>query len=253
METGTLRRLGIVLGLVAATIVYLSVAGDLRLDDRAGLQANLPESIGSWRGRDIVFCQARACAAEFIVTKAADDSRCQRCDGELHGMSIGERKFLPADTEIARKVYEDARGRTIALSIALSGIDRTSIHPPEWCLKAQGYKLVGREVLAVPFANRGPLKLALLDLERARDSAAGAVLEKRIYAFWYVSQGRETPSHIGRLGWVTYDAIVHRITRRWAYVGLLADVHADRHVVVEMLAAFIGDVYPGLAGSVPIR
>lgn len=245
-ESSSLIRQIVVIGLLVATIVYVAVADDLCVDETAGLQMALPGHAGSWTGSDILFCQNRSCAAEFEIARPKDGDRCRRCDDELHVKSIGERRILPEDTEIARKLYRDPVGRSIALSIVQATAERTGIHPPEWCLKAQGYKITRREIMMVPFANRPPLKLALLDLERSRDAGSEAIAERRIYAFWYVSRGRETSSHVGRLGWITYDAIVNRVARRWAYVGLLIDVHGERRAIVEQLSRFISEVYPVL-------
>ena len=88
-----------------------------------GIKLELPQFVGKWFGVD-------------------------------QKISDRELEMLAGDTEFARKVYTDAAGNVIFVSIVLSGTDLdNSIHRPERCLPAQGWTIADPEAVAVPLAS----------------------------------------------------------------------------------------------------
>lgn len=142
-----------------------------------------------------------------------------------------EREVLPADTGFAKMLYEDRdsqflrRGEPtdIAVSIVLSGRDRTSIHRPELCLPGQGHNIVKSSIveLPVPSFQGGKLRATVLDLgEQVIDVGGGRRLHvPAIYVYWFVSPDYVVPTTEERriLGWL--ERLQLRINR-WAYVAL---------------------------------
>src|SRR5207237_8170875 len=75
--------------------------------------------------------------------------------GEWYGadqpIQQGEKDSLGPDTQFVRKLYTNARGDQIFVSIVFSGPDMsTSIHRPERCLPAQGWTVVDTTMRQVP-------------------------------------------------------------------------------------------------------
>lgn len=87
----------------------------------SGIAMTLPTFVGGWVGQD----------AEITAR---------------------EHEVLAKDTQFARKIYTDAEGDQVVVSIIMSGDDMTSsIHRPERCLPAQGWTLQrsDKEVLQI--------------------------------------------------------------------------------------------------------
>src|ERR1700730_4782988 len=88
----------------------------------SAIALSLPQTVGNWQGVD-----------------------------EPVGQS--ERDILGPDTQFARKLYTNAVGDEINVSIVMSGPDmNTSIHRPERCLPAQGWTIADSRAVALSTA-----------------------------------------------------------------------------------------------------
>ena len=58
---------------------------------------------------------------------------------EEQKISEAERKVLPRDTSIVKKVYVSPAGARMLVSYVIGGTSRASIHRPELCLPSQGF------------------------------------------------------------------------------------------------------------------
>lgn len=167
-------------------------------------------------------------------------------------MSKAEREVLPADTGYLRKQYVDLRNpdRTVAMSVVLSGRDRTSIHKPELCLPGQGWTIVQREVLRlpVPAARDGSLGLTVLTIERKAPGPQGdAETMRGLYAYWFVSVDGTVPTHRQRMACSARNMLTRMRIDRWAYVSVMVNIDGDRKEdAVRQLGDFINRALPHL-------
>jgi hypothetical protein len=163
-----------------------------------------------------------------------------------------ELKQLPKDTEFARKNYEDFHEHNIAFSIVLSGLQQYTIHPPEVCLLAQGWTIVGGEDIPIDLESGHRLVVRNLSLERqALDAERQPHTLKAFYMYWYVADNVTTPSHLERNLVSSWDRIVHNRDHRWAYVYAMTPITEtlisggmSAEETRNMLMAFIREIVP---------
>lgn len=245
METRTLKPYFTLIALLVLTSVALAYTVDVTLTDQAGIKVVLPEKVGIWSGREMRFCQNRACRKTFTVDQLSNRDICEVCGGELASMTLDEKQLLPPDTQLLRKVYQDAYRRTVFVTIVLSGSERASIHRPQICLEGQGNVIVDDRTMEVPIPGRKPLDVMVLDLLESRKMAGGdRVSTASYFAYWFVGKGRETPSHLQRMLWMATDRIFHNVSHRWAYISVAGLREADSEAYKGEVKAFVSELYP---------
>jgi EpsI family protein len=192
-----------------------------------------------------------------VVMELPDEVKLANIDGgHFYGspapVSDAEHRMLPKDTEYARKNYDDFHRHQIYFSIVLSGLQQYTIHPPEVCLVAQGWTILGHEDIPVQLDSGHPLMVRNLTLTRNETDRSGAVHQRKsYYMYWYVADGITTASHLERNLRSSWDRIVHGRDHRWAYVIAQAyigdSVYPDgmnAGQTREMLTAFIRQIVP---------
>ena len=246
METKTLKPYLVVLGLMILTSLALAFTVDVNVTDQAGIRMFLPDQVGAWVGDEMRFCHNDLCQKEFLKGQLKDPNVCPACGGILSSMALGEKTLLPADTEILKKLYKNSSGKSVFVSIVLSGKERASIHRPQVCLVGQGNEIVNTIVLPVPMENRRPLGITVLEMLRHGRSQDGeAKTAPTYYAYWFVGKGRETPSHIQRMVWMATDRVFHNVSHRWAYIAIGGvRASADDPSYQEEIRSFLKDLYP---------
>jgi EpsI family protein len=188
-----------------------------------GVVMDLPDSIGIWTG-----------TAQKVT------------DLEL--------QTLAKDTSFSRKVYSNAFGDQILVSIVLAGEDPdNSIHRPERCLPAQGWTIIDSRTVtvkapAVPF----PIKLTRLhNQQKFEDEKGGKHEVQNLNYYWFVGYDYVTPSHIDRALTDIRDRVINGYNQRWAYVTVAANVTEglvkfgrSEAASDEMMQAFICELFP---------
>ncbi|HEY8965037.1 MAG TPA: EpsI family protein [Candidatus Methylacidiphilales bacterium] len=206
--------------LVAALCLFASP--DVTQSSHVSLRLGLPDTVGSWTGKD-------------------------------EPISEAEKTILPADTGFARKRYQDYLGETILASIVLAGAEKRSIHRPEICLPGQGWKIDSSSVVPIPLNDSAkPLEATRLLLSRPirlRDGQAATLQACMLY--WYVGDEVTTPLHWKRIWLTAWDRVVHHRNHRWAYVYVLAPITKglvpagkDGEETLGMLREFIAGALP---------
>ena len=66
---------------------------------------------------------------------------------------------LPKDTSYAQRLYTAPDGFWVNANIILMGMDRTSIHKPEFCLPGQGWRIDKKETVSIPIPGPHPYQL----------------------------------------------------------------------------------------------
>lgn len=237
-------------------IVALSVAAwamvfktGVATSDEAGVQLYLPEQVGGWHGRELVFCSARDCGSQFIVENLEDPDVCPVCGSPLDTMTWAERTMLPADTGLTRRFYvREANRHPLHATIVLSGDDRSSIHRPQVCMTAAGHEIMSQRVIRVPLEQRNePLEIMVLDMTRPYTREDGSrVAQNTFYAYWFVGKNRETASHLARMYYMASDRILHGISHRWAYIAIFGDRHPFTEDHLQIVADFASQLHPAL-------
>jgi hypothetical protein len=198
------------------------------------------------------FCQNEDCLETHIEERSSDARACARCGGELLDIALAERRILPENTRILKKVYRDTSPEAFFVSVVITGDQRASIHKPQWCLPAQGHEIVATRKLDIPRDERDPLAVTVLELRKeASDQPRSAKHQHTAFAYWFVGDDRETASHLRRLYWMAGDRILRGVASRWAYVSVSTqrDPDSDRHT--EALTRFIAEFYPLLRPESP--
>jgi hypothetical protein len=190
-------RAAYVISLTILTFLICILVPEPKAGGEAGVVMQLPDSIGDLYGHD-----------EKVS------------DAELY--------ILPKDTTFARKTYGDvgsARQDRILCSIILSGAERRSLHRPERCLPAQGWRIENSDTETVPLASGRNLEVTALLLGRPATLRNGTQITRRQYfLYWFVGKNVTTPYASTRIIMTYWDMLIHRVNQRWAYVIVSKDI-----------------------------
>jgi len=224
------------------TSLSLALLGEVNIPDFAGARHGLPAEVGPWKGQHVVFCQDEQCMRSLSLDAAEPGILCPTCGSETDTMSPGEKRLLPADTTILRRVYSAPGEERITISVVIMGADRTSIHRPQACLEGQGNRIAGQQDVVVEMTEGEPLRIVLLDLLRSMPATDGTLRrQSAAYAYWYTDGERTTPSFMRMQIWMALDRLFGKTARRWAYVSIASrrDPASDAHIarLKEFIAA----------------
>ena len=231
----------------------LAFTVDVKLEDAPGVEMKLPERLGEWVGNELRFCHNKDCyektpsRGQYYVRDLEFPDICPDCGEKLYTMSWAEYDALPKDTEFVKSAYTNAAGDRIFTSIVLSGRERNSIHRPERCLVGQGNTIMKEYVLDVPMPGRKPLKVEVALLERPYTLSDGtAKTYYSYYAYWFVGQDRETPSHYARMFWLGWDRVVRSVAHRWAYIAVSSQREPEGKAYEQQIINFVQELYPAI-------
>jgi EpsI family protein len=190
----------------------------------AGIDLDLPENLGQWTGTPQEIGQ-------------------------------GEKEELAADTTFARKVYSNAFGDRILVSIVLAGEDPdNSMHRPERCLPAQGWTILDSKTLAIPASQLPDKQLSMTRLhgeQKIRDDKGDIRTIYNLNYYWFVGYRELTPSAIHRALIDIRDRVTKGVNQRWAYVTVASIITEgitkygrSEKVTDQMLQSFITELSP---------
>jgi exosortase len=227
-------RSGVVLGLAAIMLVVHALGPSHYLVSEAGVVMGLPDQV-----------------VMPILNNAT-----------LYGIpatvSESELNLLPKDTEFARKNYVDFGSYNIFLSIVLNGThEQFSLHEPEICLVAQGWRIDKEEDVSIRLASGHDLVVRSLLIHTQTLGKDGENQSTdAIYMYWLVAENMTTPSHTMLTRLSSWDRFLHYHNPRWAYVIVLSPITQSRRVdglneaqTRKMLQEFICQVVPVIQKS----
>lgn len=247
----------ILIGLMIIAALALAFTVDVTLSDKAGVRMSLPAALdGGWRGDELRYSHDAENPKQYRVSELELPNIDPVTGDKLFTMSLAEYDALPHDTEFLKSIYTNDAADQVFVSIVLSGRERDSIHRPERCLVGQGSTIVNQhfwnvvmpEIVEVPLEGREPLQVAVLETVRNYRGADGERKTRYgYYAYWFVGQGRETPSHYMRMLWLAWDRVVNSISHKWAYVAVAGDRADETSKDYEkQIGEFVQKLYPHL-------
>lgn len=250
MEKSIFKPFLTVVVLMVLASLALAFTVDVRLEDAPGVVMELPETLKGWVSNELRYCHDKTCyestaaQGQYYVRDLELPDVCPDCGESLYTMSWAEYDALPKDTEFVKSAFTNEAGDRIFTSIVLSGRERNSIHRPQRCLVGQGNTIVNEHTLEVPMEGRKALKVSVIEAERIYETAEGAQTYHSYYAYWFVGQDRETPSHYARMFWLGWDRVVRSVAHRWAYIAVSGKREAEGREYEEKITRFVQTMYP---------
>jgi hypothetical protein len=248
MEIRPLTPYLVLVGLLIVTALALAFTVDVTLNDQAGVRMELPAQVGDWAGDELRYSHDRDNPKQYRVSELELPDIDPETGERLYTMSYAEYDILPHDTEFVKSIYTNSVGEDVFVSIVLSGRERDSIHRPQRCLVGQGNTIMGAERMKIPLEGREPLEVDVLKTERRyRDQDGKIKTYYGYYAYWFVGQNRETPSHYERMFWLAWDRVVHSVAHRWAYIAVSGQREGENsHEYKQTMFEFVQNLYPHL-------
>ena len=127
---------------------------------------------------------------------------------EKQEITEAEINILPNDTKLEKRFYKDAQGAWFAVTAVIGGTSKSSIHRPELCLPAQGFRMVDPKTVEA-----GGLSWRFITLDHGVGRAPTALA----YTF-YNQEGFYTSSHIRRILRDVWDRSVLNRIDRWVMI-----------------------------------
>ena len=256
MESRSFTPHLVLIGLFIITALALAFTVDVTLNDKAGVNMALPAALdGGWGGDELRYSHDPENPKQYRASELEIPNVDPVSGEKLFTMSLPEYDALPHDTEFVKSIYTND-AEQVFVSIVLSGKERDSIHRPERCLVGQGSSIVNQhfwnvvmpQTISVPLEGRDPLKVAVLETIRNYRGADGELKTYYgYYAYWFVGQNRETPSHYMRMLWLAWDRVVHSRSHKWAYIAVSGDRGDGTTKAYEKdVIDFIQKLYPHL-------
>lgn len=161
-----------------------------------------------------------------------------------------ELDWLPPDTTYGRRRYSLPDGSWLDMGVVLMGMDRTSIHKPEYCLPGQGFAIDPEqgEVTSIQIGVPRPYVLPVRKLVATRKLKTADGREetvRAIFVYWFVADGQITASHLQRMLWMGWDMIGSGTLQRWAYVSAFAICRSgEEGATFERMKTFLAAAVP---------
>jgi EpsI family protein len=192
------------------------------------------------------------------IQPAAIDLALPTFVGEWYGadqpVTQGEKDSLGPDTQFVRKLYTNARGDQIFVSIVFSGPDMsTSIHRPERCLPAQGWTIADTRTAQIPIGKETLKATRLQNLRTFRNEKSEPINVYSLNYYWFVGHDATTPSHYERTWIDIRDRVLKGENQQWAYVTVISTITKglqslgrSESETDEMLQSFVRELVPEL-------
>jgi len=252
MEKNIFKPYLTLVALLILTSLALAFTVDVELVDEAGVVLELPDTLDDWIGNELRFCHNESCyetnstGGQYYIRDLELPDICPDCGEDIHMMSWAEHDALPLDTLFVKSAYTNESGGRVFVSIVLSGKERSSIHRPQRCLVGQGQTIDADHVIEVPMEGRKPVRVMVLDTEMTEGTGENSRKYTSYYAYWFVGQDRETPSHVARMFWLGWDRVVRSVAHKWAYIAVGGPRDEGDEDYDAEIADFIKKIYPYL-------
>lgn len=165
--------------------------------------------------------------------------------------------MLPKDTSFGQRIYRAPDGFGVGLGVVLMGSDRTSLHPPQFCLRGSGWVIKKTEEETVPMALPKEYSLPVTKLTLVPEPGSPVGNRRRIYVYWFAADNEYTASHYQRTWWMLRDLATTGVLQRWAYITYIAECAPGQEAAAferlkKMIAASVPEfqLTSGAAGAI---
>ena len=164
--------------------------------------------------------------------------------GRVREVGQGTLEALPADTTIDVRFYRAPDGFEMQLMGVLMGVDRTSIHQPQFCLTGIGFNITETVRDSIQVEGDEPYDLPVLVLKAEKDFQ-GTIIPG-YYVYWFVADGLTTPEHWERMWWMAKGLFSSGELQRWAYVSCFGIVEPgqDAEATLARMKTFLASAIP---------
>jgi len=154
---------------------------------------------------------------------------------------------LPADTSYGQRIYQAPDGLAFQVTAVLMGMDRTSIHKPQFCLVGQGWTIVKEEFTTVPIPEPSPYQLPVSRILATRtiEHEGQPVQLNGVYVYWFVEENEITARHEERMMSMARSMVTKGVLQRWAYISCFAQcAPGGEEFVFERMKRFMASGVP---------
>lgn len=170
--------------------------------------------------------------------------------GEELPVSDVERDALPPDTTITKRRYKHPNGFFIDVMVVLMGLDRTSIHKPQYCLTGAGFHIQQTTPKLIKMSNPEEFELPVMRLKSSK-TIEGKEYSGLLY-YWFVDDQHVTNQHYDRMWLMARDLFTTGKMQRWAYVTFSAFVQPGQEEVgYKHMEWFIQNAVPVFQKTIP--
>ena len=244
----------VLLAFTGAAAATLARPRHFKGNPEAPVDFALPAELGAFTGDEMVFCTNDQCfrdyrRGEFPADADVASLLCPVCSNALDTIGIGERKLLPPGTPVVRRVYDAKDMPQVNVTAVFTGLDRSAIHRPQHCLRAQGHEIVDEHDHEVVLPDGQRRTLHVLDtIRRYKNESGRTVTAGYIYAYWYFNPECELSDNLHRIIRTGLDSVLRSYRPRWAYISIgLACNPDDRAPAYEVIDDFVTRLAPVIA------
>jgi len=231
LTSSTVRRLSLLFVLLLSSLSLAFLLPKVPKARESAIQMKLPPDVSFWATVDHPAGLRLPTAGEEVY---------QHWKSESRPPSPEERKALAIDTEFEKRDYFLLDPVTdvpkinpihgLQASIVLSGHDlNDSIHRPERCLPAQGFKELQLSEVSVPVSDKQIAVRRIRCYQERNDPKTGKpftgtdgtrIRFQYVFYYWFVGSHTVTPSHYNRTFVDMKDRLFQGFDQRWAFVLL---------------------------------
>ena len=158
---------------------------------------------------------------------------------------------LPADTSFGQRLYKAPDDFSVVLNVVLMGVDRTSLHKPQFCLEGQGWRIdqTASTQPIIRMERPFPYALPVVKLIATREAMLDGHRQtlRGVYVYWFVADGAMSASVSGiqRMWMLALNMLRTGVLQRWAYVSYFAVcAPGQEDATYERMSRFIAQSVP---------
>lgn len=181
----------------------------------------LPETYDGWVGERLYYSTDPEVTRAFRESDLIEAGVCPQSGAPLDDVSVAERRLLPADVEIERRLYHRSNGDYRHVIMLVTGASREGIHRPEWCLSAQGVRIGSLRFVDVDIPGGKRITVATYPMYGKHASDATQAQANQFFVYWFEGQhGHLTAYNWKRILKMGWDRLWNGKVQRWAYFSI---------------------------------
>jgi hypothetical protein len=158
-------------------------------------------------------------------------------------------RTLPKDTSFGRRRFLASDGFVMEVNVVLMGVDRTSLHKPQFCLEGAGLHIdksaSNQEIVPIERPFRYDLPVMKLLSTKQIEYEGQVHTYRGVYVYWFVAEEAYTAQHWQRMWWMARELFRTGKLQRWAYVSLFAVCRpGQEEATFERMKKFIAASVP---------